>query len=246
MYPVVLIVDDFGICRETARSFLRYSMVEVLTARDGAEGFRIATERFPSLIYADMLMPHAGGVELAERLREEPWGDRCPVILMINPDDPSQLEEAERSRAGGFISKPLERREFLAKGRELFPRIDRREPRVPCETIVTYGGEGFVGEASSLDLSVGGMYLVTPDRLPVETSVTLTFTLPGDDLSTLVVDGRVAWANHAGTGRFVPHLPDGFGVEFRGMPETIRAHLQKFVRKTWQRVSAMQLDDHRR
>lgn len=230
MEPYVLIVDDLGMVRETARHFLRYTPMEVMTAADGVDALRQVRERKPSLVVADILMPRMNGLQLCAALKEDRELGGVPVLLMLNPDDPDQLEAASLVKADALIAKPLDRREFLEKGRKFLPSIDRREPRVPCAMPVSYEGEGFSGTATSLDISVGGVYLITPDPVPRETVLSLSFTLPPGEGRRFSTSGRVAWVNHPAGGEQVnPHLPAGFGVEFVGCSDVVKFYLRRFV-----------------
>lgn len=230
MESLVLIVDDVEMIRETARHFLRHTNVEVVTARDGIDALNVAGERHPSLIYVDILMPRMSGPDFCRAVRNQKWGRGVPLILMLNPEDHDQLADAESAGPDAIIAKPLDRREFLEAGRRLFPVIDRREPRIPCETIFSYEGEGFRGRAHSLDISVGGAYLVCGEHIPRETVLTLTFSLPDNDALTFTTAGRVAWVNHRDASDAAnPHLPAGFGVEFQEIPESVKYYLRKYV-----------------
>lgn len=230
MEYLVMIVDDTGMIRETARTFLRHTEVDVVTARDGIEAMNLAAVRHPSLIYVDMLMPRMSGPDFCRAVRSRQWGREIPLILMLSPQDQDQRADAEAANPDAIVAKPLDRREFLETGRRFLPVIDRREPRVPCDTLFAFEGEGFRGEAHSLDLSVGGAYLITPVKVPRETILTLTFSLPGNDSLSFTTMGRVAWVNHRDTpGLANPHLPAGFGVEFQEIPETVKYSLRKYV-----------------
>lgn len=226
----VLIVDDLGMIRESARHFLRHTPVAVMTAVDGEEALRMVRERKPALIFADILTPRMTGVQLCSTLKGDGDLKKIPVILMLNTDDPQQVDAASRAGADALIPKPLDRREFLDTGRTFFPRIDRREPRIPASIPFTYEGDGYLGSATSLDISVGGTYLLSVEPVPRETILSLTFVLPLHDGVTLSTTGRVAWVNDRRGGELAnPHLPAGFGVEFVGSPEPVKYYLRKFV-----------------
>jgi len=68
----ILIVDDRAINREFLVTLLGYNGHQMLEARDGTEGLRLACEEKPDLVIADILMPNMNGYEFVFRLRREP------------------------------------------------------------------------------------------------------------------------------------------------------------------------------
>jgi Tfp pilus assembly protein PilZ len=79
----------------------------------------------------------------------------------------------------------------------------RRHPRVAiqstarCET-----NEGVVFEGVAMDLSLGGMFIESPDAPAFGTNLTIVLTLP-DSATALRLPGVVRW-----------NKPGGFGVQF--------------------------------
>jgi CheY-like chemotaxis protein len=53
---------------------------DVVAARDGTEGLRLAIDRAPDVILTDVIMPYMDGGELAERARD--LHPRLPIVLM--------------------------------------------------------------------------------------------------------------------------------------------------------------------
>ena len=73
MTHFVLIVDDNDELRELLAFAFRRGGFDVATARDGAEGVRIAFEKRPDLVITDIVMPVQDGLGLiAEVLERDP------------------------------------------------------------------------------------------------------------------------------------------------------------------------------
>ncbi len=93
--------------------------------------------------------------------------------------------------------------------------MDKREaPRISLSTMVSIKFES-LEEFSSLcskNISIKGIFLETEDPLPVGSSVSLEFTVSGDDSPLIKVEGKVT--------RTVEPNPDeasatpGMGIEF--------------------------------
>ena len=68
---------------------------DVVAARDGAEGLRLALDRRPDVILTDVIMPYMDGPEMLDRLRSRPEsGGR------LLPEEPVQQPDVERRDRG--------------------------------------------------------------------------------------------------------------------------------------------------
>ena len=73
MKAPILIADDEGPARRTLREYLRQiSAAEVLEAADGKTAIATANRERPDLIFLDIVMPGATGLEVLSRLDYEP------------------------------------------------------------------------------------------------------------------------------------------------------------------------------
>ena len=226
----VLLVDDVKLLLELEKSFLRYTPVEILMAVNGEEALAVARQQTPDLIYLDLHMPTMDGAACCRALKADAALRQIPVIMVTNA---GQSEDDALCREAGcddIITKPLDRREFLAKGRRLLPQVDRREPRTECEVPISYLKDGLPGVGKCIDISAGGMYMATETRIAEETLLALSFALPGAETRPIMARGRVAWSNVNGSGICrKPHLPSGVGIEFLDIAESIRESIRLFV-----------------
>lgn len=114
---VVLVVDDDETVRDQMRRFLVREGCDVVTARDGAEGLKLARQMKPALITLDVLMPGRDGWSVLQELKSDPELANIPVVMLTMAD--------ERNRgyalgAADYIVKPIERealRKLIAKFR---------------------------------------------------------------------------------------------------------------------------------
>lgn len=98
---LVLVADDEEPTLEILASVIEDLGHQVLTARDGAEAFRLARDHAPDLIITDFMMPGWNGIELLRAVRADDDLAAIPVIL-ISAATPAAAVEATR-----FFSKPL-------------------------------------------------------------------------------------------------------------------------------------------
>jgi len=115
----VLLVDDSLLARRAVRTLLRRDsgLTVIGEAEDGSQALALARELRPDLILMDINMPRCDGL-LATRLikRELP---QTVVVMLTVSDDASDLFEAIRSGAQGYLLKSLEPEEWLKYLRDL-------------------------------------------------------------------------------------------------------------------------------
>lgn len=104
--PIVLVVEDNSDIREYIRSSFS-EIYEVITAKDGQEGWELAQARIPNVIVSDIMMPIMDGMELCRRVREDMRTSHIPVILLTAKDSLQDKEEGYSSGADTYLTKPF-------------------------------------------------------------------------------------------------------------------------------------------
>lgn len=108
-----LVVDDeFHIVQVVAIK-LRNNGFEVLTAENGAQAFQMAQEHRPDIIITDYQMPVLSGIELIEKLRQNPDTEQTPVIMLTARNFSIDDDQKERLGIADCLSKPFSPREVL-------------------------------------------------------------------------------------------------------------------------------------
>lgn len=102
--------------------------------------------------------------------------------------------------------------------------LDRESPEEFRLLLDDQGGESYLYDYSS-DLSEGGLFVHTGRKLPRGARVRVSFTLP-DSVDLIQAECEVRWTASEGE----PQGP-GLGLEFRGLGETARRSLLRFIRK---------------
>lgn len=114
----ILVVDDELISQNMIKTALANAGYSVVTASNGMEGIKLATERLPNLIVLDIMMPDIDGGEVADILRKDPKTMNIPIIFL------SSLISKEEEKSGGkkdivsFLSKPYNREKLLNEVRK--------------------------------------------------------------------------------------------------------------------------------
>ena len=232
--PKILLVDDTMLLLEIGKSFLAYSAVRVLTARNGEEALEIMNRERPNLVILDQQMPKMNGIACCAAMRRDPALRTIPVIMISGSTTKEECEAFEQAGSNGFLAKPLVRQKFLAKVRDFLPTVEQRVTRVPCRTAVAMELPGSSWSGVSYDISSGGLYVATDYEAAEGSGIFLSFRLPGGiDNPLIMAKGRIAWENSA-LHRVNPHFPAGIGVEFvqitgEGLAILRKSEIHEFV-----------------
>jgi CheY-like chemotaxis protein len=226
--PKILLVDDTRLFLELEKNFLKLSPAHVLTAGNGVEALESAKKNQPDLIFMDLNMPIMDGLTCCRMMKSDPLLKSIPIIMVTTAGREEDLIRCREAGCDDFLTKPISRRVFLEKGRKFLDGINRREPRVPCETPVRIKVHRIFLSGTSTDISGNGMYIASEFEIEEKTPVTLSFSLPESECTLEGITGRVVWQN-CGDERVKPALPPGFGIEFQEVPEEsaemIRAYM---------------------
>lgn len=106
---LVLVVDDDEMIRRLVRAVLEADEFEVAEARNGESALKLASQRKPSVVVLDIMMPGLDGVEVCRRLDH----DKVKVVVLTARDDPKLEAEARLAGADAFMTKPFSAMELL-------------------------------------------------------------------------------------------------------------------------------------
>jgi DNA-binding response OmpR family regulator len=90
----ILIVEDEAPLALALGNALEQEGYAVLTAKDGEDGMRVALEKHPDVILADLKLPKMTGIDMIKQIREDAWGKTANVIILTNISNPGTLEGA--------------------------------------------------------------------------------------------------------------------------------------------------------
>lgn len=95
----------------------------------------------------------------------------------------------------------------------------RENPRRPCLINADCRIQGNSFRSYILDISIGGVFIETSERVPVGETILLNFTLPAFS-RPVALPGKIAWSG-----------PQGFGVKFGVMPPPEGRAIKDYVDK---------------
>ncbi len=118
----VLVIDDEPAVVTYLRTLLSDNGYDTLSADNGRTGFLTAQKEKPDLVCLDITMPEESGIRFYRNLRDDPALAKTPVVVVTAVTgiggDPEPFRHFLSTRRQvpppeGFISKPIDRGEFL-------------------------------------------------------------------------------------------------------------------------------------
>jgi pilus assembly protein CpaE len=150
MAAKILVVDDDPNVQRLLQYTLKQEGYEVVTAADGAEGFRLWGAENPALILLDVMLPKLDGYQVATKIRQEEGSSgHVPIIMLTAEREVEQKVRGLRAGADDYLIKPFHPAELLARIKSLLARFAPRDAlvgRPPLGRVFAlYGAKGGVG-----------------------------------------------------------------------------------------------------
>jgi two-component system, cell cycle response regulator DivK len=111
---LILIVEDNDKNMKLARDVLQVKGYRTLEADSAEAGLPLATARKPDLVLMDIHLPGMNGIEALKKLRASPETSRIPVLAFTASVMPQDRKEIMGAGFDGFVSKPINLKEFIA------------------------------------------------------------------------------------------------------------------------------------
>lgn len=110
-----LVVDDNGINRRVARSFLEHHGIEISEACDGNDALEVMSRDKFDIVLMDIHMPGLDGAEAFRRLRNSGSINRLTPVIALTADSMHGDRERFLSKGfDGYVSKPIEERSLIS------------------------------------------------------------------------------------------------------------------------------------
>lgn len=190
----VLLVDDDPAILDSLGPFLSRAGFEVLTAAHGLEALEIVRQRNPDLVIMDVLMPELDGRETLRYLRRE--GNWTPILLLTQVGEAGERALALEEGADGYLNKPFEPQELVARMRAILRRAKPGSPPLAAAWELRCGDLALDRRSRRVRLR-GKECLLTPRALAV---LEYLMTHPDEVLTReRLLDAVWGWDYPAGT-----------------------------------------------
>lgn len=109
----IFIVEDDKPALESLQKLLNLSGFDAKGSSAPKEAVSAIKAFQPSLILLDLLMPHIGGMELAELLQKEPETRTIPIIVISALGGYADIQKAYKSGVVGYFTKPYDYKKLV-------------------------------------------------------------------------------------------------------------------------------------
>jgi len=90
----ILFIEDEPSLQKTLGTKLKNRGYEVVSAFDGEEGVKMASENEPNIILLDIILPKKNGFEVLCELKSRERTQKIPVIILTNLENIEEVEKA--------------------------------------------------------------------------------------------------------------------------------------------------------
>ena len=111
----VLIVDDSKTETMFLTEILQKGGYSVSSAEGAEQAMHLIAKERPELILMDVVMPGASGFQVTRLMSRDPETQSIPVILCTSKDAETDRIWGLRQGARGYLTKPIDAEELLAK-----------------------------------------------------------------------------------------------------------------------------------
>ncbi len=135
MKRVLIVEDEESMLEGLAHNF-RFEGYEVLTAKTGTEGLKLALKQKPDVILLDIMLPEKDGFTVLKELRQRHRD--IPVLVMTARNFEADVLKGFDLGADDYVTKPFGIKELMARVKRLLSRGTAGVP-VPGQTTYTFG-----------------------------------------------------------------------------------------------------------
>jgi len=131
----ILVVEDNPTNLKLITSLLGIGKYEVIEAMEATTGIQLARQHRPALILMDIQLPGMDGLTATREIKKDPLLKDIPVVAITAHAMQGDDKKAIASGCEGYISKPLDTRNFLARISNFLQKSTERA--VPFDSTVT-------------------------------------------------------------------------------------------------------------
>ncbi len=112
-------------------------LLNLLEAKNGEEGLKIAFEKMPDLIISDIMMPYMDGIEFCRLIKSNWETSHIPVILLTAKASSESKIEGLETGADDYLTKPFDSKELFIRVKNLLEQRQRLKEKFSKEIKIT-------------------------------------------------------------------------------------------------------------
>lgn len=107
----ILYVEDDKSTRDIYGEHLGTIVKEVITAKNGEEGYTLFKDKKPDIVITDIMMPVMSGIDMAKLIRND--DELIPIIITSTSNNNRHLTKTIDIGIHGYMAKPINFNELL-------------------------------------------------------------------------------------------------------------------------------------
>ena len=162
----VLTVDDSKTIRMIVKKAFKQYKCELFEAENGVEGLAVAAKEKPNLIILDITMPVMNGIEMLEKLKNEPELKDIPVIMLTAESGKDNVMQIVKMGVKDYMVKPF-------KGEDLIGRVEKimkLSPKAEGDDAANNGNKYF-SEVEDVDVLALPLRVTRPVSVEIESNL---------------------------------------------------------------------------
>lgn len=109
-----LVIENDPTILECIEVMFETEGLEVISARDGQAGLELSRRHRPDLIVSDLYMAGMSGIDLFERMRQDPSTGNIPFMIITADAREAVREQCLALGADAFLLKPFTFDQFIS------------------------------------------------------------------------------------------------------------------------------------
>ena len=101
----ILIIEDDPLMLRMYQKIFKFEGYEVTVASNGEEGIDQTRKEKPTLILLDIMMPKMNGLEVLDKLKNDPLTKKIPIVMLTNLAGSHDADKALTLGAVKYIVK---------------------------------------------------------------------------------------------------------------------------------------------
>lgn len=230
----ILLVDDSPLFLTQMRDLLGEASFRTIECSDSRKARDIIEGRYKDLdlIITDLNMPVWDGFELIGWLRDQPYGESIPIVVMSGAYELSEIvDRLNELKVNGILNKGAHPHHIVTRVSSiLFPEMEekRQYERVSIHIPSSYTLDGVAHEAIITNISLGGCFLATSDLAPASEVISVKITL-SDPKRIIFQSGEVVWVVGKESWSGKKQAIQGMGVQWIGLTQPVRLLLESHI-----------------
>ncbi|MEK6743498.1 MAG: response regulator [Nitrospirota bacterium] len=192
--------------------------------RSGEEALEFIATAVPALVITELVLPGMNGIDLFERISQDPSKTAVPVIIQTRFTDREIEDRCRRTGCAGCLNKPVQTFELYRAVQQALEPTPRQNIRIPVNLKASL--EGPSSEAVFVTmLSDDGLFVRTLDPHPAGSKHTVSFILED---RIIRADAVVLYAYGFDDG---PQKEPGMGMKFLNLSPVDKDVIQNYIRE---------------